>query len=234
MYALDPELNTRGGTGLRTNSSAPEWSGMKHWMVAAAGLLWVAAVGGGLSATWRFENAPGVDLYSAPRMWPSGSSIPRSPGRPLLVLVVHPQCPCTKATIGELALIMARAHGTTDAHVLFYRPAGVAADWHETDLWRAATQIPGVHVSVDHGGIEQRRFAVMTSGHTLLYGADGALQFSGGITPARGHSGDNAGRTAISSLLMGAPSDRHTTFIFGCSLSNRCPSCLEASDVAGS
>lgn len=206
--------------------------GIRPWIFFAAGLLWLAAIGAGLSATWRYENAPGGVTQSAPKMWPTESGIPRSPGRPLLVMIAHPHCPCSRATIGELALLMAQAPGLTDAHVLFYKPAGVPRDWHETDLWRASAQIPGVKVSVDTAGVEQRRFGVATSGHTVLYDAHGALQFSGGITPARGHSGDNAGRTAILSLLMGAPSDRHTTFVFGCSLSDYCPSCREASGAA--
>ena len=204
---------------------------MKQWMVVAAGLLWVAMVGAGLSAAWYYENAPGVDTRSAPVTWPPQSAIARLPQRPVLLVIAHPQCPCSKATIGELALIMTRAQGMTDAHVLFYRPAGVPREWHETDLWRAARRIPGVQVGVDDGGVEQRRFGVVTSGHTLLYGPDGTLQFSGGITPARGHSGDNAGRSAIISWLTKVPSQR-ATFVFGCSLLDRCPSCLDASTVA--
>ena len=132
----------------------------------------------------------------------------------------------------ELDLIMTRARGRIDAHVLFYRPAHVSPTWHQTDLWRTAAALPGVTVTVDEGGREQRRFGVETSGHTFFYDADGALRFSGGITPSRGHAGDNAGRAAISSLLTGRPPERAATFVFGCALSERCPSCLQASAVA--
>jgi hypothetical protein len=54
----------------------------------------------------------------------------------------------------------------------------------------------------------------------LLYDTAGRLLFSGGITAARGHSGDNAGREAIVALLAGAPTDRTQTPVFGCKLSN--------------
>lgn len=198
---------------------------MKGWIVVAAGLLWLAALAGGLTATWRYENAPGLDLHNAPRVWPVESRIPRVPGRASVVMIVHAQCPCSRASVGELALVMAHVQGIADAHVMFYTPAGVSLDWHQSDLWSAAARIPGVQVRVDEGALEQRLFGVATSGHTFLYDKHGALQFSGGITGARGHSGDNAGRTAILSLLRGIASDRQSTFVFGCSLLDRCPTC---------
>jgi hypothetical protein len=55
------------------------------------------------------------------------------------------------------------------------------------------------------------------------------LLFSGGITAARGHAGDNAGRSELVSLLNGGPvapaatlnrggSARDATSVFGCPL----------------
>ena len=200
---------------------------MKRWKLIAAGLLWLTALGGGLSALWGFENTPGAVAQKAPTVWPSQSGVPRVAGLATLVIAAHPQCPCSRATVGELALVMARAQPLTTAHVLFYRPVGAPVDWHETNLWDAAAKIPGVTVGGDPGGVEARRFGVATSGHTLLYDKHGVLKFSGGITASRGHSGDNAGRTAILSLLLARPTDRHTTFVFGCSLLDLCPNCRE-------
>jgi hypothetical protein len=210
-----------GSTPPRTQRAAgtPGW--MKRWLIVAAGLLWFAAVGAGLSMLWNYENAPGVVAQSAPTSWPAASGIHRVPGRPALVMVLHPQCPCSRASVGELALVMARVQDVTTAHVLFYKPAGVPANWHQTDLWSAAAAIPGVQVSVDADGVEAARFGIATSGHTLLYDSQGALQFSGGITSSRGHSGDNAGRAAIVSLLQQRVPDRRSTSVFGCSLLDR-------------
>ena len=53
----------------------------------------------------------------------------------------------------------------------------------------------------DDDGAEARRFGAETSGQTLLYDEHGALLFSGGITGARGHAGDNAGRASLVALL---------------------------------
>ena len=54
--------------------------------------------------------------------------------------------------------------------------------------------------------------------NTPLYDAGGQLRFSGGITPARGHAGDNAGRSAIVALVESASSAPVETPVFGCSL----------------
>lgn len=198
---------------------------VKRVIFGAAGLLWVAGVTAGLSILFAYDNTSGTVTHDAPAYWPADSRLPRVPGRPMLVMLVHPQCPCSRASVGELARLMAQAPGSSTTQVLFHKPAGVPADWHRTDLWNTASAIPGVTVSVDQDGIEARRFGIATSGHTLLYDSDGRLRFSGGITASRGHSGDNAGRAAIVALLQQRAPQRHSTSVFGCSLLSRCASC---------
>jgi hypothetical protein len=53
----------------------------------------------------------------------------------------------------------------------------------------------------DEDGAEAARFGAATSGQVLVYGRDGALVFSGGITAARGHFGDNEGSKAIAHFV---------------------------------
>ena len=113
---------------------------------------------------------------------------------------------------------MAQVQGRVSAHVLVLKAAGTATDWEKTDLWRTASSIPGVTVSVDEAGVEARRFHAETSGQTLLYDRSGALQFQGGITLSRGHAGDNPGRSALQDLLRQGHSNQVKTPVFGCSL----------------
>jgi hypothetical protein len=113
---------------------------------------------------------------------------------------------------------MAQCRGLVETHVLFYQPAELPPRWAETEIWRSAAAIPGVTVSHDPGGAEARRFHGATSGQALLYDAAGRLIFNGGITGSRGHAGDNAGRNAITSLLMKGAAERARTPVFGCSL----------------
>lgn len=73
-------------------------------------------------------------------------------------------------------------------------------------------------VVTDDGGRAGRVFGATTSGHTLVYDGDGGLVFGGGITIARGHAGDNPGRSAIASFLTAGAVEHGTTPVFGCPL----------------
>jgi hypothetical protein len=168
----------------------------------ACGLMWAGATAAGTRAMLNYENRPGP-AGESPKVWPADSAIQRPSGLPMLVVFGHPHCPCTRATIGELALIMARLKGQLSAEVVFIKPGDTSENWERTDLWSSAASIPGVRVISDAGGIEADRFHAQISGQTMLYSSGGNLLFSGGITASRGHSGDNAGRTAVVDLVTG-------------------------------
>lgn len=190
------------------------WSGRA--LFAAIVLIWILAVGTGVRILWRYANTPGT-LASPPVDWPRRAGIQPKHGRAVLLVFAHPQCPCSRATIGELALIMARCRGKFDAYVFFYAPRSEGSAWARTELWQQAASIPDVHAVEDPDGAEALRFSASTSGQALLYDTRGRLLFNGGITAARGHSGANDGRDAVVSLLEGRPA-RPTTPVFGCSL----------------
>jgi hypothetical protein len=130
--------------------------------------------------------------------------------------------------MGELGALMAHAQGRLNAYVLFLKPAGFSEDWEKTDLWQSAASMPGVNVLIDEGGREARLFNSSTSGQTILYDSAGRLQFSGGITGSRGHSGDNAGRSAILSVVNAGAVEQAETFVFGCPLFDKNSECREA------
>jgi hypothetical protein len=113
---------------------------------------------------------------------------------------------------------MRSCQGRVNAHVLFYKPAGQATNWVQTDLWFEASAVPGLSVAPDEDGREARRFGTETSGQVVLYGADGRLEFQGGVTLFRGHVGDNPGRTALQALICHAPTQVTQTPVFGCPL----------------
>jgi len=184
------------------------------WAFAA---VWIVAVVAGLSVLWAWENTPGA-AGDAPAQWPGESGLSRAADAPTLVLFAHPQCSCTRASLAEFAEILARATTPPRTYIVFLKPVGLGVDWEKTDLWRAATKLPGVTVLRDDDGLEATRFGVITSGQTVLYDPSGALLFSGGITGARGHAGDNAGRASLVSLLNQGKTDLSSTSVFGCPL----------------
>jgi hypothetical protein len=178
------------------------------WLVAAAAGSW---------AMMRYENAPG-SFGHPPKTWPRESEIQRAEDQPTLIMLAHPRCPCTRATIGELAKLLSQCPGKTRAYVLFTKPTGTNEGWEKSDLWQSAAAIPGVSVISDAAGLEAKRFGVATSGETLLFDAAGNLRFAGGITLSRGHSGDNPGRDALTAFLSTGESRLTTTAVFGCAL----------------
>jgi hypothetical protein len=196
------------------------WEGFKKpAAVAVFVCLWVPAVGFGMWTLLQYSNKPGPVGAPLAKL-PDNAPVAWAPGRANLLMFVHPQCPCSRASIGELALIMTAGREKLQATVFFYRPASMAKQWARTDLWESAAAIPGVHPVEDYEGNTARRFGARTSGVTLFYDTAGRLQFSGGITASRGHSGDNAGRDAIVALLRGETPHVSRTPAFGCSLIN--------------
>lgn len=113
---------------------------------------------------------------------------------------------------------MGQVDGKVKAYVLFASPDGAGADWNDTELWHSAAEIPGVSPVGDTNGVEAKRFGAETSGHTLLFAPDGRLLFNGGITQARGHAGENAGESAIVSLVKSGHAERVHAPVFGCAI----------------
>jgi hypothetical protein len=184
--------------------------------------LWLIGIGSGLGILLQYSTTPGESAAS-PAAWPAESKIQSAADLPTLLIFAHPHCPCTKATLGELEIIIARCPGRLSTHVLFIEPTGADAEWLDTELWKAAKGIPEVSVVADKDGLETKRFRAMTSGQALLYSPDGQLVFNGGITAARGHAGDNFGRDAIIDLVCSEHEMARQTgtfFVFGCSLQN--------------
>ena len=181
------------------------------------GLVWLGGAAVGLGWMANYANRPGA-AAAAPVHWPAATTIQRDTTRPTLVMLAHPQCDCTRASLAELAELIARARHQPKTFVVFIHPDGVGDDWEKTALWRSAKAIPDVSVVRDEDGREARRFGGETSGQTLLYDSRGRLLFSGGATIARGHLGDNPGVAAMLDLLEGEIPPRTSTPVFGCSL----------------
>src|SRR5688572_31151777 len=160
-----------------------------------ASVLWLSAMIAGAYYLARYANISGVSALP-PQKWPVESGITRNQKTATLVLFGHPNCPCSKASVGELNEIIAQVHDRVQVYVAFVVPKTADESWRETSLWSDAQLIPGVKTLLDEDGIEAARFNAKTSGQVILYDENGDLMFSGGITGSRGHFGDNAGKSA--------------------------------------
>jgi hypothetical protein len=190
---------------------------MRRLLIISLLLMWLAVTACGMVFIWSYSHKPGVAAAS-PRRWPSDTTVPHAAGHYTMVMLAHPKCPCTQASVEELSRLMTHTQGRIDVYVLFAKPEGFSESWSRTDLWNSAAVIPGVTVILDRDAAEARRFGAATSGQVLLYDQAGSLVFQGGITESRGHAGDNAGRAAIETLVNHGVPDRDRTPVFGCPL----------------
>jgi hypothetical protein len=189
-----------------------------RFLLFLCGLLWLSIACGGVFYLARYENTPGEKNVSYPSIFPPESRIERDAERATLVFFAHPKCPCTRASLRELARLMTDADGKLKAYVVFIKPKDESEEWTQTDLRAYAEAIPNARVVIDEDERETRIFNAQTSSLTLLYDRYGNLRFSGGITAARGHEGDNAGRRAVFEIVTKEAGEMIETLVFGCPL----------------
>jgi hypothetical protein len=176
------------------------WGGIAVWLTSTA-------VGFGL---WQeYEATPGAA--------PAASQVLAATEHPRVVVYLHPRCPCSRATLDELALVLEQ-HRDAEVEIVFVRPPGVEAGWERGELWDRAAALPGVRVRVDIDGTEAKAAGAATSGTVVYSNEAGRVLFQGGITRGRGAHGENAGRTALEASLCGGSAGIDKTPIYGCPL----------------
>ncbi len=188
-----------------------------RYTILASIAIWGTLIVGGFWLLFDHEFEPGPSAH-APDEWPTESKIPRATAQPTFVIFAHPHCPCTRATIDELARIVADCTGRLSVVVMFIRPPGFETEWTRSDLWTQSKEIPNTVAAEDIDGREAERFHAITSGQAVLYDAAGKLRFCGGITGSRGHEGQNAGRAAVVEIVRGRSAPVIRTPVFGCPL----------------
>jgi hypothetical protein len=185
-------------------------------IVVVLGLFaWMALAAAGFLVLEAYEKSPGAGNRSPPG-WPVGSTPGIVAGLPNVVMAVHPRCPCSRASLEALAEIVRHSPDAASIRLLVFLPAGADQGWAGASCDRAIAEIRGaIHVD-DRGGREAARFGLLTSGAVAAFDAGGRLRFSGGLTEARGRSGESAGGEAILALLEGRGPGIGTAPVFGC------------------
>ena len=173
-------------------------------------MVWCGLVGAGLWEIHAYATTPGAS-GAAGETWPATSAIPRASDGFTIVMFVHPECPCSRASLAELTGLVSSARIRPSVVVAF------AANEDGGAAWDLAGRIPGA-VQMRDSGDEAARFGARTSGHVVVYDREGVLRFTGGITSSRGHVGDNMGRRAVEALLAGDATEAETHPVFGCAL----------------
>ncbi|HEX2062347.1 MAG TPA: RedB protein [Thermoanaerobaculia bacterium] len=197
----------------------------RRWLVTAAigvsAVIWTGTIAATYRAVRAFESTPGLPA-NAPRSWPVGSAVPRTAGEWSLVMLVHPHCSCSRASVSELRAVLEKAPASVKTSVLVYRPSELAPGWEQTEVVRSASRLRRARVMIDRDGREAALFGGFTSGQTFLYDDRGRLRFAGGITSLRGHAGLNRGRTDIIDIAH-ARAGSGTHPVFGCAIATPNP-----------
>jgi len=171
------------------------------------------AMGMSYDFTWRAGESGNPPLH-----WPKDISSPKLTDRPLVLVFLHPQCPCSRATLDELAVAMTHTRERFQFVAVFEKPAGRNDDWIKAELWKRAEGISGLSRVIDVDGKLVNAFHAKTSGDTVVYSPEGILLFHGGLTPGRDHRGSNAGRTFLETWTRETPPETVTSPVFGCPL----------------
>jgi hypothetical protein len=185
-------------------------------VLVLAGLAWAATVGAMYQSIRRFETTPGRAATALP-LWPAKSRILPVHDRWTLVMLIHPHCGCSRASIQELERVIAMSGPSLQTYVVVYRPADFQSGWEKTDVFDAAARLHRARVVIDPDGREAQLFGGFTSGQTFLYDREGKLRFSGGITSLRGHVGVNRGSMDVVDIVR-SKARQGTHPVFGCAI----------------
>jgi hypothetical protein len=219
-------------TGLDAGSPDPRRRLRIRVGIALGVLAWLGGLAWGLQKIQDYSSTPGI-AAKAPSNWPGSALVSPRAGRATLVMFMHPQCSCTRASLEELRTILDKAgvvkagldtagvdeaRGKISAWVVVLQPPGMSEEWAHSETWETAREMPGVTVVTDAKGTEADRFGALTSGYTVVYDTAGHLVFTGGITGARGHVGDNAGRERVVNFIETGHSEGSGHEVYGCGL----------------
>lgn len=192
-------------------------------LLTALGTLWTLAIFVGGYAMISYEVTPGLSAAPTDK-FPASSKVRLSKTKCTLIMLAHPLCPCTEASITELEKIMSRHGSKLEAYILFLAPSSPPPEWNANSATRrkaeSARGIRGIRIIEDIDGSEAKIFSAKTSGECLLYNTDGDLLFNGGLTAARGTTGDNENTRSLVSILESQPATAHRALVFGCPLTS--------------
>ena len=186
------------------------------WIVAA---VWAAVIALSLIGLAIYGYTPGA--LGTPASARAAGFAPAAE-RFTLAMAVHPMCPCTRASLSELEGLLVRCGDRLDARLLVYEPSRLDVEhWDDTAIDTLRARFSRAEVQADPGGAVAAALGSKTSGSVVLFDSNGEPCFWGGITPGRGHLGDNAGVETIVAAVRDGFRPRGQMPVYGCSLTAR-------------
>ncbi len=185
----------------------------KNWLVLCT-VSWLLLLPAAICVQLRYDSLPGI--AAVPKTaWPAASKIKYSTITNTLVMVLHPRCPCSRASVQQVASMM-NTTNPPKCIFLFYTPSIFAKGWEKTDIWNQASEIPDSVLISDIDGRETKTSEHPHPDRPTFFDRQGFLRYSGGLTEGRGHQGECRNLEAAIKALN--DSHKPTTFgaVYGC------------------
>ena len=118
---------------------------------------WAIGLVSGFSLIVSHNFATG-NVSSAPIEWPDGINLESDANHPTLLVFIHPQCPCSSATIGELERLLADVNQQVKCTILMVCPSDHVDQWMKSKNTERSKSIEGVQIVVDVDGTTAAKF----------------------------------------------------------------------------
>lgn len=187
---------------------------MSRTLLLLLAVSWVSLLAVGNYWLISYSMTPG-QYDEAPQNWPRDSLLSKSDSKYSLLIGLHPLCPCSQATASELERLLPYVDEKLEVMVLL---PSEDEKWLQAPLVQRFAAMPGARVVSDPDASESKRFTLNTSGECRLYDPSGRLRYSGGLTAARAHEGDNFGKKAVINIIKGLEPESCDGPSFGCPL----------------
>lgn len=198
----------------------------RRWLTAAAAAGWAIAIAVACGVLLRYEFAPGPAPAAAANVVTGLDALALDAVCPTVVVAVHPQCPCTRATLASLAAVLGDQPGIAAVRLVVCGRTTAGGAFGDP----TSNMLPGAVTLWDDTGALAASLGAVTSGTVIVLEPSGSVLFRGGITPSRGHEGDCQGRRLLVAAIQGRRATAATP-VFGCPLTEavnrRCPLCNE-------
>jgi hypothetical protein len=171
------------------------------------GVIWVAALVVCMDWAMKYESTPGRAASRAPL------ETPKAGDRWTVVVVAHPLCPCTAASLRALRALAAKHSDELKCEVVFAGDRPV----EPSDSMRTADVIATAKVRWMTAQKAEEEYGTYTSGQAFVYDPNGKLVYSGGLTPGRGVEQPRYALELFDNILARGQATKPTP-VFGCAL----------------
>jgi len=169
----------------------------------------------GIWQLYAFSTTPGD--HTVVQSWILQDKLPLKHQLASLVVLIHPKCSCSTATLKEVERLKIGLKDKLDVKLVFISYGDKSKNWYQGPVWDLAVSMKkNVSIVLDNDGQILKTLGTKTSGTAYLVGPDLKVVFQGGLTPIRGHEGATSGQAFIASWVKGNTKSSLIQKIFGC------------------